>query len=177
MNPLQRLIVDTMRRQGWEPKDVEARGVTHATLHRYMNPVTLKAPPKDKVVRQLAEALSLSYDRVWQAAVETVGWKAGQAEVRSLRSVESTDVMPSVLDAIRDDPDLLPEAKDHLMNQYTLLLRVQAAVPTSYAARGKRASADDEVSRRADEVALDLARKNPTSPARRRVAKPPQKDV
>ena len=32
-----------------------------------------------------------------------------------------------VLDAIKADPDLLPEAKAHLINQYGLLLRVQAA--------------------------------------------------
>lgn len=41
---------------------------------------------------------------------------------------------PSVLDAIKQDPYLLPEAKEHLTSQYGLLLRVQSAT-TEQAAR------------------------------------------
>ncbi len=38
---------------------------------------------------------------------------------------------PSVLDAILADPTLLPEAKRHLVNQYGLLQRLQAADPSA----------------------------------------------
>jgi hypothetical protein len=74
MNPLQRLIVERMRQRGWTPKEIEARGIRHATLHRYTNPLALKTPPRPATIRQLAEALDLDYDRVWRAAVDAVVW-------------------------------------------------------------------------------------------------------
>ncbi|MGZ6838722.1 MAG: helix-turn-helix domain-containing protein [Blastococcus sp.] len=74
MNPLQALILERMSERGWTPKDVEARGVNHATLHRYMNPLTLKAPPRRDTLQKLANALDLPLSRVERAAVESVGY-------------------------------------------------------------------------------------------------------
>lgn len=126
MSPLQSLITGRMREQGWEPKDVEARGVKHATLHRYMNPVELRQLPRRDVLESLAEGLVLPYDRVLQAAKDTVGWTAGQSA--PLHAVpDSEPDVPDLIAAVRAHPGLLPEAKEHLINQIGLLLRVQAA--------------------------------------------------
>lgn len=73
MTPLQRLIVERMLDQRWEPRDVEQRGgVSHATLHRYMQPVVLKQLPRQSVLRQLADGLRLPEARVRAAAVASL---------------------------------------------------------------------------------------------------------
>lgn len=72
MNPLQRLILDRMRERGWTPQDVEARGVTHATLHRYMNPLQLKTLPRQQVLASLAQALELPVEKVRAAAFAAI---------------------------------------------------------------------------------------------------------
>lgn len=77
MTPLQALVVNRMREQGWEPKDVEKRGVAHATLHRYMQPTPLKGLPRERVMKELAEALTLNYDQVLEAAMATVAGPNG----------------------------------------------------------------------------------------------------
>lgn len=68
MSPLQRLILDRMRERGWSPRDVEARGIKHATLHRYMNPLVMRSLPRESVMRDLSEALGLPLDEVKRAA-------------------------------------------------------------------------------------------------------------
>src|SRR3954447_5316928 len=74
MSPLQTLILDRMRERGWTPKQVEDRGVSHATLHRYMNPVVLQQPPRKSVLRALADALDIPLSKMERAAVESVGY-------------------------------------------------------------------------------------------------------
>lgn len=74
MAPLQRLILDRMREKRWEPKHVEARGVKHATLHRYMNPIQLLQLPRRSVLEDLAHGLQLPVEEVTQAAKDSVGW-------------------------------------------------------------------------------------------------------
>lgn len=82
MTPLQALVVNRMREQGWEPKDVEQRGVAHATLHRYMQPTPLKGLPRERVMRELADALTLNYDEVLAAAMATVAGPNGDLASR-----------------------------------------------------------------------------------------------
>lgn len=72
MTPLQALIDTRMREKGWTPKDVESRGVRHATLHRYMNPVVLKQLPRRSVLEALAAGLELDVADVEQAAIESL---------------------------------------------------------------------------------------------------------
>ncbi|MGZ6836795.1 MAG: helix-turn-helix domain-containing protein [Blastococcus sp.] len=74
MNPLQALIHRRMVERGWTPQDVEARGVSHATLHRYMNPLVLKSPPRRDTLQKLANALDLPLSEVERAGVESVGY-------------------------------------------------------------------------------------------------------
>lgn len=72
MTPLQALILDRMRERGWTPKQVEERGVTHATLHRYMNPVRLKQLPRQSVLDQLSAALELPVSTIRLAAMDSI---------------------------------------------------------------------------------------------------------
>lgn len=124
MSPLQALILNRMRERGWTPKQVEDRGVTHATLHRYMNPVALRQPPRKAVLEQLARALDLPLGRVEQAAVESVGYDytlpAGVDDVAAPLSIE---------EAIEADPSLPPVAKAHLRSQVALLRHLRDGLP------------------------------------------------
>jgi hypothetical protein len=66
---------------------------------------------------------------------QALGWPAGRIE--DLR--EGVAAVTSVEDAIRADPELLPEARDHLLNQVRLLRRLQSALaPTDLAERRVR---------------------------------------
>lgn len=92
MNPLQRLIVERMAERGWTPKEVEARGIPHATLHRYTNPLVLKAPPRSETIRQLSKALRLDFDVVSRAGLEAVAWshERTREEVRAILADDAT---------------------------------------------------------------------------------------
>lgn len=118
MSPLQALIINRMRERGWSPKQVEDRGVAHATLHRYMNPVELSQPPRKSVLQSLATALDLPLSRVQQAAVESVSYDYEHPE----RPVAEPRV--SLEQAIDDDEDLHPVARAHLRNQLAILRMV-----------------------------------------------------
>jgi hypothetical protein len=161
MSPLQALILDRMRSRGWTPKDVEDRGVAHATLHRYMNPVELKQPPRSSVLQSLASALDLPLARVQRAAVESVGYEYHEAE-----SPEPTNPA-DVEAAIRNDPGLLPEARDHLLSQYRLLLRIRGEVdPDRVSLPALRVL--EEASSALDEAAPPPEPEGAPEPARRR---------
>lgn len=145
MSPLQALILDRMREHGWTPKQVEDRGVSHATLHRYMNPVQLQQPPRKSVLRALATALDLPLSKLEQAAVESVGYDytaAGQTPA-------GTTPQPrmSIEDAINSDPSLPEIAKAHLLSQVALLRHLRDGLPPELA---------EEQERRKQQAMLDL---------------------
>lgn len=104
MTPLQALVLGRMREKQWDAKAVEARGVSHATLHRYMNPVVLRQLPRQRILESLASALDLSVDTVRQAAVESLvgqpeGWRgsvhlARQGDLDIAIVVERVDRLP-----------------------------------------------------------------------------------
>jgi len=73
MSPLQALVTERMRTQGWDAPTVESRGVSHATLHRYMNPLVLRQLPRASVLTALAKALELDVEEVREAAKDSVG--------------------------------------------------------------------------------------------------------
>jgi len=73
MSPLQALITTRMQEKGMDAPAVEARGVKHATLHRYMNPVHLRQLPRAAVLEALAQALELDVEDVRQAAKDSIG--------------------------------------------------------------------------------------------------------
>ena len=123
MSPLQRLILDRMREQGWSPKDVEDRGVKHATLHRYMNPVVLHQLPRRAVVEALADGLRLPVEKVEEAALAslartgtaggtttTTGTARGaaglvgpgvQPDVRPVGDIDLSDLDPADVERVR----------------------------------------------------------------------------
>lgn len=145
MSPLQRLIVERMKARGWSNQHVEDRGVPHATLMRYINPLTMKAPPREATLRQLADALDLSFEQLRDAALASMREAVDAPPVRHLKPAPSP---PSprgrageneVVAAIQRDPYLLPEAKEHFLNQYELLLRIgrQGERALGYVAHGE----------------------------------------
>lgn len=98
------------------------RGIAYSTLRHYYDEHLQPLPqlPRPGTIRQLASALRVSEARVRQAAMDSLEGA----------SPEPTRIIPAggtLEDAVRADPGLLPEAKDHLLNQIALLRRVQAA--------------------------------------------------
>lgn len=87
--------------------------------------------------------------------------------VRQLRPVPRGE--PAVLDAIRHDPNLLPEAKEHLISQYGLLLRVQdQASPLPYVAHGERTTPVDPEEEAAIERGAKAGQPKPNPTKRRK---------
>lgn len=136
MSPLQTLILDRMRERGWTPKQVEDRGVSHATLHRYMNPVVLQQPPRKSVLKALADALDLPLSRMERAAVESVGYDY----TASGRTPVGVTPQPrtSIEDAILDDDSLPEVAKAHLLSQVALLRHLRDGLPPELAIEQER---------------------------------------
>lgn len=89
MTPLQVLILERMRQKGWDAKQVEDRGVKHATLHRYMNPIEMKQLPRQAVIQALAGALDLNEEDVLQAAKDSVA--GARVRFRSLHEFEDLE--------------------------------------------------------------------------------------
>jgi transcriptional regulator with XRE-family HTH domain len=88
------------------------------------------------------------------------------AKVRRLRTAESRN---AVVEAIENDPNLLPESKAHFLNQYQLLLRVQPTERLPYAAHGKRTTPVNPAEEaRIEEVAKAAKEANPHSPKRKK---------
>jgi hypothetical protein len=175
MSPLQRLILDRMRGKGWTAKQVEDRGVSHATLHRYMNPVQLRQPPRKSVLQSLATALDLPLRAVEQAAVESVGYDytASQNGSNGHRAPEPT----SVEEAIIADPALPAIAKAHLLNQVELLRQLRTDLPAALLAaqqgRRKHATSAEEVIAEMDAELAEAERHEipaPPPPVRQRNA-------
>lgn len=80
MPPLQRLIVEQMRRKGWSPQQVEDRGVSHSTLYMYTQPLTLRSLPRDATIDKLAEALDLTPDQIREAAWQSIEANRGRSK-------------------------------------------------------------------------------------------------
>lgn len=116
MTPLQALIRDQMERKGWEPRDVEDRGVKHATLHRYMQPIILKQLPRKSVLLSLAGALSLDVEDVLAAAVASLEtakrppWR-DVVEFPPTESGLSVGVLVDRIDRLPVAPEDIEEAK------------------------------------------------------------------
>lgn len=127
MPPLQALIINTMRERGWSPKQVEDRGVSHATLHRYMNPVELRQPPRKSILRDLATALDLPLSKVERAAVDSVGY--GYSTTDEPAEPIPARMVVSIEEAIEADPDLPDIAKAHLLSQVALLRHLRDGLP------------------------------------------------
>jgi hypothetical protein len=82
---------------------------------------------------------------------QALGWDAG----RITDLAEGVAEVGTVEDAVRADPTLLPEAKDHILNQLKLLRRLQSAPPP---VPDLRDLTPDEVEARQREVARRAGR-------------------
>lgn len=196
MSPLRRLILDRMREKGWDPKDVEGRGVKHATLHRYMNPVEMLQLPRRSVLEALAAGLQLPVPVVTQAAKDSVGWNGDAtavetdarpasppslsvvpSRVESSQDDEEDDVDNAVLRAIAADPHLDEISREHFTSQYKILRkftryrREHERLP--YVAHGTREDpVDPEEEARIEAEARRAAQENPHSPIAKRPTSP-----
>ncbi len=121
MSPLQALILGRMRDKGWTPKQVEERGVSHATLWRYMNPVRLSSPPRKSVMQSLANALDLPVSEVQRAAVESVGYLYAPGPGR-LESIPTPDGDPLVA-YVQGIDGLTPEMRADLLAKFREAVR------------------------------------------------------
>jgi transcriptional regulator with XRE-family HTH domain len=74
MTPLSRLVVETMRARGWSMQQVEARGISHSSLHGFTQPKWYRQPPRKSSLERLANALDLPLSKVQKAAVDSVGY-------------------------------------------------------------------------------------------------------
>lgn len=91
--------------------------------------VRVPTHPKVDTVRAAARAVGLDVAMALELAGHFTA-AAAAAELGRVGDVDAQHDEPPIFDvvhAIRNDPDLLPEAKEHLERQYGLLLRVQAA--------------------------------------------------
>ena len=116
MTPLRALILGQMEARRWDPKDVEERGIAHATLHRYMNPLRMKTLPRSDVLTALATSLDLPLERVRQAAWESLEGNIGPAGGRAVRT-RSGSATPSVgppAEDAADDLEILTRLKPGL---------------------------------------------------------------
>lgn len=89
-----------------------------------------------------------------------LGWPVGRiADIATGRASPDND-SSSTEEAIRADPKLLPEAREHLLNQYRLLLRIRSEA--EQAARAQVEAADravlDEVGRGDIRLVEDMER-------------------
>ena len=139
--PIVRLVREKVAAHGKGLRGfADDRGIPYSTIRYYHQADLEPLPqmPRPETRRQLAEALRISLDELEQAAVESLA-----ARYDAVRSQPTTELdlvdktirhAGTVADAIRADPNLLPEAKEHLLRQYALLLRIRAETEEHVAA-------------------------------------------
>lgn len=128
----------------------QQRRIPYSTVRYYNDKrlAPLSQPPRKETLRELALALDVPLGEVEQAALESLSYRAAPAKLEPGTTTADDHDRPLLLDvveAIRADPHLLPEAKEHLERQYGLLLRVQAEGVRE--AREEHAAREAQVSR------------------------------
>ena len=74
INPLQRLIRQRLREQGWSYREVARRGgLPHSTIHTLATTRNLARPPRPDTIDALALALDVPVSVVRAAAAESTG--------------------------------------------------------------------------------------------------------
>ena len=74
LNPLQRLIQQRLREQGWSYREVARRGgLPHSTIHTLAATRTLGRPPRPDTIDALAKGLDVPVSAVRAAAAESTG--------------------------------------------------------------------------------------------------------
>lgn len=117
--------------KGWNPADLSrAAGVDQGTVLDFLNG---NRTPQIKTRGRMEQAVGWPAGTLDDIAaghepplVELDEQDDEQDGGRHLTVAPDVPPENPVLEAIRNDPHLLPEAKEHLLNQYGLLLRVAA---------------------------------------------------
>jgi transcriptional regulator with XRE-family HTH domain len=74
LNPLQRLIQQRLREQGWSYREAARRGgLPHSTIHTLATTRNLGRPPRPDTIDALAKALDVPVSVVRAAAAESTG--------------------------------------------------------------------------------------------------------
>ena len=74
LNPLQRLIQQRLREQGWSYREVARRGgLPHSTIHTLAATRNLGRPPRPDTIDALAKGLDVPVSAVRAAAAESTG--------------------------------------------------------------------------------------------------------
>lgn len=97
-------------------------GINESQVSRWLRGI---GQPDLTNLRRIAPVLGRP---VLELAVAAGHLSPEEAKLKEVRPPEPQPV--DVLEAIRRDPDLLPEAREHLLNQYGLLLRIGGARET-----------------------------------------------
>lgn len=137
MLPIVRLVRSKVAESGLTLRDFAAqRGVSYGTVRRYHDPAleALRQPARIQTMKELAAALRVDIEDVEAAFVSSTIYSAAAASTLPTVSQSGTGTVTDpaepeapyfdVVHAIRNDPDLLPEAKEHLERQYGLLRRL-----------------------------------------------------
>lgn len=129
MLPLVRLVREKVNASGMSLRVfADDRRIAYSTLRRYYdkNLRPLSQPPRKETLRELALALDVPLREVEQAALESLSYRQTPPQLEPGATTPAPEE-DAVVRAILADPNLLPEAKQHLVNQYGLLLRIQGS--------------------------------------------------
>lgn len=138
ITPLQALVVGRMTDKGWDPKTVEDRGVAHATLHRYMNPVELRQLPRRDVLEALARGLQLDVEDVRQAAVESLTGRPSTEWRGGLELKRQDDLIVGV---VVERIDRMPISEEDLQRGLDLAAKALQARSSDYARAASKGKA------------------------------------
>jgi transcriptional regulator with XRE-family HTH domain len=128
----------------------EKAGVSHGTVSNYINGADRKHPIPEDMLDKLAKGFGIPAPRLRAAHYADRGLIPAE-------SAEPTKAGEDVISAVLADPDLLPEAKEHLVNQYGLLLRIQAAARTTIPAERLAREQEQTSAELRDQIDEDIA--------------------
>lgn len=97
----------------------EKAGLSHGSIANYLAG-RIPAIMSDTTLEKLSRGFGIPFPRIKRAYLADRGLALAAPEEPTI------DPQERVIEAIKADPNLLPEAREHFLNQYKLLLRIQA---------------------------------------------------
>lgn len=117
------LLIDAIKRsRRYSDEDIARRARERGHEMSKSNISRIRNEPVESInpsqMRALADGMGLPVEHVLQAALASMGLPVGEAPSR-------------FEDVVKGDPNLIPEARDHLLAQYALLLRIAGSPATN----------------------------------------------